>query len=120
MHNGTLYEVGSNIENNSEECEKVNSRNIVADCRIHQQPWSVCQVILSCQVDEQTNVPSVVYQVDTDDCGSGVLDYIRDTVQMNNDKLDALLACNACNESTTPKELGKFRFVEICAYNGVT
>ena len=80
----------------------------------------MCQVILSCQMDEQTSVPSVVYQVDTDDCGSDVLDYIRDTVQMNNDKLDALLACNACNESTTPKELGKFRFVEICAYNGVT
>ena len=31
MHNGTLYEVGSNIENNSEECEKVKSRNIVAE-----------------------------------------------------------------------------------------
>ena len=32
MHKGTLYEVGSNIENNSEECEKVTSRNIIADC----------------------------------------------------------------------------------------
>ena len=67
----------------------------------------LCQVILSCQMDEQTNVPSVMYHVDTDDCGSDVLDYIRDTVQMNNDKLDALLACNACNESTTPQKLGK-------------
>ena len=47
---------------------------------------------MSCQMDEQTNVPSVMYHVDTDDCGSGVLDYIRDTVQMNNEKLDALLA----------------------------
>ena len=31
VHNGTLYEVGSNIENNSEECEKVKGRYIVAD-----------------------------------------------------------------------------------------
>ena len=31
MHNGTLYEVGSNIENNSEDCEKVKGRYIVAD-----------------------------------------------------------------------------------------
>ena len=77
-------------------------------------PGYVCQVILDCQMDEQTNVPSVVYHVDTDDCGSDVLDYIRDTVQMNNDKLDALLACNACNESTTPKELGKVRLAETC------
>ena len=68
-------------------------------------------------MDEQTKVPSVVYHVDTDDCGGGVLDYIRDTVQMNNDKLDALLACNACNESTTPEELGKFRFAEMHACN---
>ena len=48
-------------------------------------------------MEEQTNIPSVVYHVDTDDCGSDVLDYIRDTVQMNNEKLDALLACHACN-----------------------
>ena len=67
-------------------------------------------------MDEQTNVPSVVYHVDTDDCGSGMLDYIRDTVQTNNEKLDALLACNNCSESTPPKELGKLGLVEICAY----
>ena len=75
----------------------------------------MCQVILSCQMDEQTKVPSVVYHVDTDDCGSGMLDYIRDTVQTNTEKLDALLACNNCSESTPPKELGKLGLVEICA-----
>ena len=66
-------------------------------------------------MDEQTKVPSVVYHVDTDDCGSGMLDYIRDTVQTNTEKLDALLACNNCSESTPPKELGKLGLVEICA-----
>ena len=65
-------------------------------------------------MDEQTKVPSVVYHVDTDDCSSGMLDYIRDTVQTNNEKLDALLACNNCSESP-PKELGKLGLVEICA-----
>ena len=52
-------------------------------------------------MDEQASVPSVVYQVDTEDCGSAILDYIRDTVESNSEKLDRLLACNSCNDSST-------------------
>ena len=78
-------------------------------------PGYVCQVILDCQMDEQTKVPSVVYHVDTDDCSSGMLDYIRDTVQINTEKLDALLACNNCSESTPPKELGNVRNISQLA-----
>lgn len=66
-------------------------------------------------MDEQTNVPSVVYHVDTDDCSSGMLEYIRDTVQTNTEKLDALLACNNCSESTPPKELGNVRNISQLA-----
>ena len=46
-------------------------------------------------------VPSVVYQVETGDCGS-VMDYIREKVESNSDKLDQLLACSSCNQSTEP------------------
>ena len=47
-------------------------------------------------------VPSVVYQVDTGDCRNSVLDYIREKVESNSDKLDQLLACSSCNQSTEP------------------
>ena len=52
-------------------------------------------------MDEQASVPSVVYQVDTEDCSSAILDYIRGTVESNSEKLDRLLACNSCNDSST-------------------
>ena len=53
-----------------------------------------------CEMSE--GVPSVVYHVETGDCGSGVLDYIREKVETNSDKLDQLLACSSCNQSTEP------------------
>ena len=55
---------------------------------------------MSCELS--AGVPSVVHQVDTGDCGSGVLDYIREKVESNSDKLDQLLACTSCNQSTEP------------------
>ena len=53
-------------------------------------------------MSEESGVASVVYQVDTADCGSAVLDYIREKVESNSDKLDQLLACSSCNQSTAP------------------
>ena len=47
-------------------------------------------------------VSLVVYQVETGDCGSSMLDYIREKVETNSDKLDQLLACTSCNQSTEP------------------
>ena len=58
------------------------------------------QIHLSCELSE--GVPSVVHQVDTGDCGSSMLDYIREKVESNSDKLDQLLACSSCNQSTAP------------------
>ena len=55
---------------------------------------------MSCELSE--GVPSVVYQVETGDCGGAVLDYIREKVESNSDKLDQLLACSSCNQSTEP------------------
>ena len=49
----------------------------------------------------ESGVASVVYQVDTADCGSAELDYIREKVDSNSHKLDQLLACTSCNTSTT-------------------
>ena len=55
---------------------------------------------MSCELS--AGVPSVVHQVDTGDCSSAVLDYIREKVESNSDKLDQLLACSSCNQSTEP------------------
>ena len=52
-------------------------------------------------MDEQASVPSVLYQVDTEDCSSAILEYIREQVESNSEKLDRLLACNSCNDSST-------------------
>ena len=57
------------------------------------------QIQLSCELS--AGVPSVVYHVETGDCGS-VMDYIREKVESNSDKLDQLLACSSCNQSTPP------------------
>ena len=53
-------------------------------------------------MSEETGVASVVHQVDTAGCGSAVLDYIREKVESNSLKLDQLLACTSCNQSTEP------------------
>ena len=58
------------------------------------------QIRFSCEMS--AGVPSVVYQVETGDCGSAVLDYIREKVESNSDKLDQFLACSSCNQSTEP------------------
>ena len=58
------------------------------------------QIQLSCELS--AGVASVVHQVDTGDCGGGVLDYIREKVESNSHKLDQLLACTSCNQSTAP------------------
>ena len=58
------------------------------------------QIRFSCEMS--AGVPSVVYQVETGDCGNSVLDYIREKVESNSDKLDQLLACSSCNQSTEP------------------
>ena len=56
---------------------------------------------MTCEMSEESGVASVVYQVDTADCGSAVLDHIREKVDSNSHKLDQLLACTSCNSSTT-------------------
>ena len=96
MHNGTLHEVGASIEHNSDGCEQV-----IWDLDCTKVVHHVCQVNLTCEMCEESGVASVVYQVDTADCGSAVLDHIREKVDSNSHKLDQLLACNSCNGSNS-------------------
>ena len=70
---------------------------IARRCSLHH----VCQVNLSCEMSEESGVASVVYQVDTADCGSAELDHIREKVDSNSHKLDQLLACTSCNSSNS-------------------
>ena len=58
------------------------------------------QIRFSCEMS--AGVPSVVYQVEKGDFGNSVLDYIREKVETNSHKLDQLLACSSCNQSTEP------------------
>ena len=88
---------------------------------MHEVVHHVCQVILTCEMSEETGVASVVHQVDTAGCGSAVLDYIREKVDSNSRKLDQLLACTSCNGSnsttstTTPSPLGNgYLMMSIC------
>ena len=68
---------------------------------LHEGVHHVCQVNLSCEMSEESGVASVVYQVDTADCGSAELDHIREKVDSNSHKLDQLLACTSCNSSNS-------------------
>ena len=91
---------------------------------MHEVVHHVCQVILTCEMSEETGVASVAHQVDTAGCGSAVLDFIREKVDSNSRKLDQLLACTSCNgsnsttssaSSTTPSPLGNgYLMMSIC------
>ena len=68
VHQGSLYEPGSNIENDFDGCEQV---NIALKSALHIPN----QVTLSCRLNDD-NVPSMVHDIDSSGCCSNVPDNI--------------------------------------------